>query len=727
MSFSFNEDGSLAVKKPLRRDHLPMLKALLEMPFSPGKKLLISHVQGKENSKTARLKLNRYLSFGDLGGYEEKDLYKLIDFLMSSKFIAQKKQKGLYPVLVLTKKGEDEIAHPSAEVRIDELEAEKYTQTAIKNPFSETVISDEERKVFASLHDFFGHFNDEQKKAVIDSSKKILCVAGAGSGKTSVLTKRIEFLHTYKGVSQDKILAITFTRKARNEMLERLDKLLGAHSVRVETFNSFCEKLLQKHGEHFYEKNVRMINRSQYTTLVIKLLEKMSHTPASIVKNYFTIRQRSGKDDRQLFFSFLYDLQALNQKIKVNALTWDEISSKVSDKDEHAALAHLLIKLVKNVNHIMKLKGLRDFTDQLLDAISLFERFKQFIPEYEHVLVDEYQDVNDTQIKLIDLLNPANLFVVGDPRQSIYGWRGSKISHILGFCKENEEGVSVVQLSKNYRSSKRILDVCNKVVSSTGYADLECTKEDDGAVKLSYYASEDVQANAIVNEIKEYAGNKKDIFVLARTNKSLERVKEYLQLHKISYLIRTEEKRNVSVEAKKDQVTLATVHGVKGLEAERVYVINANTNHFPCKASDHPVMDIFDLHDEEYDSFGEELRVLYVALSRAKKELFVSYTSSLSSFFTKETKGLFDKKKKGVVVKKNVDSDDAALSMRLRQWRYNKARERNVPAYIIFNDKTLNSLVSLKPIDLEGLKEVHGLGKAKIDEFGEDLLDALCS
>ena len=126
--------------------------------------------------------------------------------------------------------------------------------------FKQTTITEEDRKIFKELETFLSAFNDYQKKAIISNTQKICCIAGAGSGKTTVLTKRIEFLAKYRGIPPEKILAITFTRKAKQEMQNRL--LKSGISVSIETFNSFCEKILLKFPYLIYGKPVKLMNYS---------------------------------------------------------------------------------------------------------------------------------------------------------------------------------------------------------------------------------------------------------------------------------------------------------------------------------------------------------------------------------------------------------------------------------------------------------------------------------
>ena len=226
-------------------DYVNVLKALEEIPFGVGKKLLIEFLQGKEDHESiTRNKLNNCENFGTLA-YSKEEITALIDNLILNNMIKLTSIKGnrFWKVMELSEKGRKELVEPSL--------FKKKVSFGFKE--TETIITDKEREVFAALP-FLGKYNDQQKKSIICKNQKILCIAGAGSGKTTVLTKRIEFLVKYCSEDPRKILAITFTKKARQEMLSRLSNEHLLDHVSVETFNSFCEKILRQHNNLVYEK-----------------------------------------------------------------------------------------------------------------------------------------------------------------------------------------------------------------------------------------------------------------------------------------------------------------------------------------------------------------------------------------------------------------------------------------------------------------------------------------
>jgi len=236
---------------PKELSYLFVLKALNEIPFNVGKKLLIDFLQGKKGNKTiSRNRLHIMNNFGNLA-YADNELNAMIDNLILNGMIqiVSLGDNRFVKLLGLSAKGRKEIKNP-------ELYKRKLSFGLRK---VDTVITDEDKRLFREFGDFLFKFNDEQKKSITSTSKHILCIAGAGSGKTTALTKRIEFLIKYRSANPNKILAITFTRKARQEMIERLSGIEKTGEVRIETFNSFCEKILKRYNDLIYDKKVRVI------------------------------------------------------------------------------------------------------------------------------------------------------------------------------------------------------------------------------------------------------------------------------------------------------------------------------------------------------------------------------------------------------------------------------------------------------------------------------------
>ncbi|MBR9706791.1 ATP-dependent helicase, partial [Candidatus Pacearchaeota archaeon] len=447
----------------------------------------------------------------------------------------------------------------------------------------------------------------------------------AGSGKTSVLTKRIEFLIKYKGVDPKKILAITFTRKARQEMDTRL-KCMGI-STNVETFNSFSEKILRKYASLIYNRDIKVINYGNKIMSLMAALNNQGLTIDDAINKYFTPNQKRNKTPEQLSRLFMNDCFFILEYFKSKNLDLYDFS--IDSDPEHAATAKMMHKLSLYLKKYMEVSGLRDFTDQIIDTIKFFKENKDFIPEYDYILIDEYQDVNAMQIELLDLINSKNIFAVGDPRQSIFGWRGSSINYILNFQKKYPESI-VITLTKNYRSNNHVVDFMNKSIKNMGLPDIKHNFFGEKQIFLENLSTELAEFEYIINRILWSNVGREEIFVLSRTNRQLMDLSKIMKQKGIPHIIKTDE-FNGSANASVGQVTLATIHSIKGLEAKTVFVMGCNEQNFPCKASDHPVIEIIKV--EDYDKEEEERRLFYVAISRAKQTLYLTYTGKNPTYF----------------------------------------------------------------------------------------------
>ena len=454
-------------------DYLKILKALNEIPFNVGKILLTDFLSGDyKNKSIINNKLDELYTFGCLDWSKEKisaEINRLIQNGMIELITSD--YNKFIKVLRITIKGKKEILNPTL-----------YNKQLKNNlDFSEANISDKEREIFRELKEFLGKFDDQQKKAIISDAVNILCIAGAGSGKTTALTKRIEFLTRYRGVMPDKILAITFTRKAKIEMENRLNNY-GINNVKVHTFNSFCEKVLQRHENKIYGRPISVQTYGDKVLAMNMALGNLGIDIRSVIDKYFSIQQKKLKTDNQLQNNFLNDCFSVMEYFKLTGISEYDFSKDVDlENKENAKMIYEIILYLKD--H-MAMQGLRDFSDQLIDTVSFLKNNPKEVPEFDHILIDEYQDVNSIQVELLRILKPKNIFAVGDPRQSIFGWRGSDIKFILNFEKEYDNS-EVIHLTKNYRSGRKIVEFMNHSTRDMGLPDLETSRiKFDSKIKI---------------------------------------------------------------------------------------------------------------------------------------------------------------------------------------------------------------------------------------------------
>jgi len=588
-------------KRDASKDYLIVLRSLNEIPFPLGKNLLIDFLVGENsNNSIEKNKMYNLKNFGALKYLEKKEILILIENLITNAMIdiSGSVFNRFAKVLSISFRGKEELINPTLNSK---KASNKYQEI-------EVVISDEEIRAFKELENFLGGNNLEQKKAIISNSEKILCIAGAGSGKTTVLAKRIQFLNKYQKVKGEKMLAITFTRKAREEMQRKLAGL-NVMGVNVETFNSFCEKILLKNGGRVYGKKVRVANYQEKMIAILRALENMDMNIQEAVEKYFNLNQRRNKNAYQLQNMFVNDCFAVFDYFKLTKKDLDNSIKKLSGKNNDNT--KMVFNVVKFLMEYMGTAGLRTYADQIVDVVNFFKLYPKFIPTFEFIFVDEFQDVNSIQIEVLNLLNPKNLFCVGDPRQSIFGWRGSKIDYILDFYKDYANS-EIITLKKNYRSSKHLINFMNESIRVMKMPDLESTFIGEKNIKINQFSNEVEEFKFVLDEILSLNLPREEIFVLARTNRQLLDFSKILEEAKIEHILKNENsKGNGVVEGK---ITLSTIHAIKGLEAEVVFVLGCNQINFPCKSSEHPVMDMIKMY--EYDKEEEERRLFYVAISK---------------------------------------------------------------------------------------------------------------
>lgn len=686
-------------------EYITVINALKEIPFSPGRRLLFAFLNGDTEHQSIKAhRLDKKENFG-LFSYSNPELGVILDEMINKGLLRESPlQKNKYwKVIEVTDKGYDEIENPTM-----------ITQGI--NDTNETMrVSEEHKIVFDKLGGFLEELTEEQKLAVIAKENNIVCIAGAGSGKTRVLTHRIMFLTKYKSVDPKSILAITFTRKARDEMLSRLYKDGYDNDYDIETFNSFCEKILRKNNDIAYDNGmVRMISLSDKIRIIRRALETIGVSMEEAVRSYFNEYQIRNKTMEQLSYSLMNDCFFVRDYYKsIGSEIDDNILSK-ADNDNRKSI-EMIMSLARYIEAYMRKNNLRDFNDQIIDTIRLFENNPGLIPGYSHILVDEYQDVNDIQVRLLELLNPENKFIVGDPRQSIFGWRGSNINFIL----EESSNNSLIYLKENFRSTKNIVDFSNEAIRHMGSSKIIANNNDNGIISIESYDSERSEILETIKRINSIEVPLHEIFVLARTNRMLEEYSGELSVLGIPHIMRNED---TAESIREGFLTLSTIHGIKGLEADTVFVIGCTMQNFPIKGSDHPIVEI--MRSEDYDKEAEERRLFYVAITRAKNRLYLSYAGKKHTYYI--TPGML----KIAGLKHNVNeiienSTNNTSLQRLKEWRREISRELGIPAYMILTDQSLISIASMNPMELEELIEVPGIGPFKAKKYGKDILRVL--
>ena len=348
--------------------------------------------------------------------------------------------------------------------------------------------------------------NKEQKEAVLKTDGALLVLAGAGSGKTRVLTTRIAYLIEDKKVSPYEILAITFTNKAAKEMKDRLIKLIGevAKNIQVSTFHSFGLKIVRENCELLgYDHNFVILDSDDTLTVIKRILKELNLDPK--IYNPTAIKNKISGCKNELITPDGYERFAVSEYEKV------------------------VLEVYRRYSKTLKRNNSLDFDDLLVLPLKLFKEHKEVLEKYQdrfrYVLIDEYQDTNEAQYLLSKMISAKykNICVVGDPDQAIYSWRGANYKNILNFEKDYKDSMTIL-LEENYRSTKNILDAANCVIKNNqGRKEKNLWSKNGDGDKLTYYRAYDEREEAqyVIREIKKMLTNgvkEEEIAVLYRTN-----------------------------------------------------------------------------------------------------------------------------------------------------------------------------------------------------------------
>ena len=369
------------------------------------------------------------------------------------------------------------------------------------------------------------NLNPEQLEAVKHMDGPILVFAGAGSGKTRVLTHKIAYLIESVGLPPEHILAVTFTNKAAQEMAQRVHSIISVDSskLNIGTFHSICAGILRKHIHHLgYDNNFTIYDQKD---------------AISVVKN---VVLNMGLDIKQFEPKYFYYLisNAKNQLLSYKDI--DKLNSSYVDEK--------VSEVYREYQNTLRESNCLDFDDLLILPLELF-KVNQDILEYyrnqfRYVLIDEYQDTNKPQFEFVCAIAKKHqeICVVGDDDQSIYGWRGADVSNILDFNKSFKDPF-IIKLEQNYRSTKSILDVANSVIKNNiTRADKSLWTDNNKGEEVFYYNAynEKIEASKIVELIQEKCKSDfslNDTVILYRTNFQSRQIEDFLRRKSIPYNI----------------------------------------------------------------------------------------------------------------------------------------------------------------------------------------------
>ena len=367
--------------------------------------------------------------------------------------------------------------------------------------------------------------NDKQKEAVLTTDGPLLVLAGAGSGKTKVLTTKIAYLIEEKGVDPSNILAITFTNKAAKEMKERINKMIGSlsYQMQISTFHSFGLSILKDNYELLgYKKNFTILDSEDSLSVIKKIIK-----------------------------DFGYDLKFYNPRSIRNQISSSKnelVSPTELEKFSSSEFDEVVVNVYKEYQNKLLNNNSVDFDDLLLLPIKLFDENKEVLKKYQsryqYILIDEYQDTNHVQYILTKMLSAKNknICVVGDGDQSIYSFRGANYRNIFNFEKDYKDA-KIILLEQNYRSTKNILNAANCVIKNNKERKDKNLWTDNitgDRITLKKCQNEKEEAYYIKKEINKLINKgikKEDIAILYRTNAQSRNIEEALLEDNIPYKV----------------------------------------------------------------------------------------------------------------------------------------------------------------------------------------------
>ncbi len=351
----------------------------------------------------------------------------------------------------------------------------------------------------------YGNLNKEQKAAILNIDSPLRIIAGAGSGKTGVLTKKIVYLIRKINIKPERIMALTFTNKAANEMKSRVIDIIGEKGLDVVilTFHALCSKFLKReiHNIGYYNKFIILDSSDQ--RFILRNIYKDLEISSSII-SYATILSYISKSKTSL------------------STPADEKKIAISDTDL------LKCEVYKRYDEEVKKKKYLDFDDLLIFTNQILVDFPEIADywkkQFDYILVDEFQDTSILQYNIIkNISNKKNITIVGDPDQTIYSWRGADINSINNF-HQDFPNTTTITMDTNYRSTKKILDAANRLIRSNKNRmpkSLNTFNEVGEGIEFHYAYSQEEEARWVVNKINELKRNKiqlKDIAIFYRSN-----------------------------------------------------------------------------------------------------------------------------------------------------------------------------------------------------------------
>ena len=496
--------------------------------------------------------------------------------------------------------------------------------------------------------------DEQQKRIVVTDEKYIMVIAGAGSGKTTTITAKVDYLIKKKHINPKEIIIITFTNKAVEELKQRINIEFN-NKVKITTFHKLGYEIIKQNQKT--PPRISNIKKEIILKLVKQELKKNTKTNYRIVKQF--IKKKNIIKRIELFKNYKIEEETYEQITNICTNIISLLKAKnypIQKLNAKKKYNQIIIPFIKNIytkyEMILTKKNTIDFDDMINKATKIIETNKKINNKYKYIIIDEFQDISESRYKLIKKMSEkynSKIMAVGDDWQCIYSFASSNINLFKNFIK-TVPYCEILKIENTYRNSQQLIDIAGEFIQKNEnqiIKKLKSNKMLDNPIKIIKYKKtiNEKISNILEYLIKKY-GEKSNILILGRYNFDKNEILK-------DPFIEEQNERIIFSKFPNAIIRFMTVHTAKGLGYDNVILINAKKTKtgFPSNIKNNNIINQI-IGTETNIKYAEERRLFYVALTRTKNEVIILVPKSNPSCFIKEIK-----KNKNVIITKNINKN----------------------------------------------------------------------
>ena len=484
------------------------------------------------------------------------------------------------------------------------------------------------------------HLDENQRKIILTDEKYTMVIAGAGSGKTTTITAKVNYLIEKQNIKDDEIIIISFTNKAVEELKERINKDFK-HKVKITTFHKLGYEIIKENknqtpkiikDNNIIKEYVENNPLELKNTLIEKIYKKIKQ------KNIINKRKKEREKLINLCTQYISLYKSKSSKIELKDIIY---KTKKQNK-----IKEYIQKLYTYYQTKLKEKNMIDFDDMINKAQEIVKTKDKINLKYKYIIIDEYQDISENRYELIKTISKkinTKIMVVGDDWQCIYSFAASNINLFTNF-KNNVDYCEILKIEKTYRNSQQLIDIAGEFIQKNNMQikkQLTSNKTLEKPITILQYEKKEFQKelSRTLDYIIEKYGREKNILILGRYTFDKNKIKNENILKKNNEIIYKK--------YPKIKIEFLTIHSSKGLGYDNVILINTENSKlgFPSKKKIEPILKPLIIEDKSI-RYAEERRLFYVALTRTKNEVIILTPKNNNSEFVKEIKNKCNKKLK---------------------------------------------------------------------------------